>query len=145
MDDPTTKAPDPLENLRRILKKFYAEHKKDEPTPGLTREEATGIPESVRLLLEYAGIATGPRQDGYGDPYQCYTRAVQAFNALRPVDGPREFTIGEGFLFLVCVKLARNAWRHKRDNLGDAAAFLSFWAEAYSEAHCFCMAAEEDR
>lgn len=78
---------------------------------------------SVRLLLDYAHIAAGPREETYGDPVPLYSAVAAAFNILKP---GKALSYADVMFLLVLVKLAREGYKHQRDNLGDAAAFLSF-------------------
>jgi hypothetical protein len=71
-------------------------------------------------LREAAQLLTGPRNDTYGDPRDTYTRAARAFCA---VTGRTDFGLDEAILFMLCVKLAREARQHHRDGPVDMAAY----------------------
>lgn len=72
-------------------------------------------------LREAAQLLTGARNDAYGNPRDTYARAAGAFQAMTG----REFAADDMVLAMLCVKLAREAKNHKRDNLVDLAAYAS--------------------
>jgi hypothetical protein len=76
---------------------------------------------SSSILGEAEYLTTQARQDSYGHPAHDYGRVTAAFNALTGHD----LTTEEGILFMVCVKLAREAYLPKRDNRVDAAGYLN--------------------
>lgn len=77
--------------------------------------------ESNSILAEAEYLTTRDRNESYGHPAHDYGRVSSAFNALT---GHR-LTPEEAILFMVCVKLAREAYRPKRDNRVDAAGYLN--------------------
>jgi len=100
------------------------------PVPGVhlhrlavVRDEQPEAPES--LLDEANRITTSDRQDDYGHPSQDFARTALLWTGIlagrlregqfvSPMDVP---------LCMIAVKLARQAHRHKRDNLVDIAGY----------------------
>jgi hypothetical protein len=76
---------------------------------------------SNSILAEAEHLTTRDRNDSYGHPAHAYGRVSAAFNALTGHDISTE----EAILFMVCVKLAREAYKPKRDNRVDAAGYLN--------------------
>jgi hypothetical protein len=70
-----------------------------------------------RILDEAAELVYGKRGEDYGPPSEDFSRAIAIYRAwtgsamiISPVDHAR---------YMMCVKLAREAHVHKRDNLVD--------------------------
>lgn len=76
---------------------------------------------SNSILAEAEHLTTQDRQDSYGHPAHDYGRVSAAFNALTG----HNLTTEEAVLFMVCVKMAREAFKPKRDNRVDAAGYLN--------------------
>jgi hypothetical protein len=76
---------------------------------------------SNSILSEAEHLTTQDRNDSYGHPSHDYGRVSAAFNSLTGHDISTE----EAILFMVCVKLAREAYKPKRDNRVDAAGYLN--------------------
>jgi hypothetical protein len=76
---------------------------------------------SNSILSEAEHLTTQDRNDSYGHPSHGYGRVSAAFNSLTGHDISTE----EAILFMVCVKLAREAYKPKRDNRVDAAGYLN--------------------
>jgi hypothetical protein len=83
-----------------------------------TKEENMDVKESV--LAEAERLINGDRQKAYSHPYYDYKKTVGAFNALTG----HQLTVQDGIIFMVCVKLSREAYLHKRDNVVDACGYL---------------------
>lgn len=81
---------------------------------------------SSSLLLEAHNTVHAKRSQEYGSFADNMTIACRVYNALRPDAG---LTPDDGTWFLICLKLAREACRHKRDNLLDAAGYLELLDE----------------
>ncbi len=75
----------------------------------------TGLPAELPISLEAAGLVYGDRREAYGHPADDYARVVGAFNALTGLS----LTTAQGAIFMLCVKLARETHRPKRDNRVD--------------------------
>ena len=76
---------------------------------------------SNSILAEAEHLTTRDRNESYGHPAHDYGRVSAAFNALTGHDISTE----EAILFMVCVKMAREAFKPKRDNRVDAAGYLN--------------------
>lgn len=85
------------------------------------------LPEET-ILEEANRLVNGERQGQYGHPYDDYLCATDMFNEWRRhkygAAGPQQLTPDDGTMFMVFVKLSREANKHKRDNLVDAAGYL---------------------
>ena len=73
------------------------------------------------ILHEAHHLINGARQEDYSDPRENWRRTVDIFNAITS----RDLSVYEGVLFMVAVKLAREAHKHKRDNLVDGCGYLA--------------------
>ena len=89
--------------------------------PNLERFRESAAQEGHRLT-------TTARQATYGLPEDDYKRTVGAFNALTGKD----LTVAQGMLFMVCVKLSREAHQHTRDNLADGIGYLNCQDQMYT-------------
>jgi hypothetical protein len=83
----------------------------------LVDEEAAPAPESI--LAEAERVTSGDRQAQYGPPDQDFQRIAGMWTALKGVP----FTAREVAMFMVCVKLSREAHQRKRDNWVDIAGY----------------------
>ena len=72
------------------------------------------------ILKEAEELVNGPRAADYGPVAVNWSRTVTIFEAMTGIS----LTAEQGLMFMVAVKLAREAQKHKRDNLTDAAAYL---------------------
>lgn len=81
------------------------------------------------ILQEAQRLVHGDRGSDYGHPLDDFTRTVGAFNALTG----HNLTPEEGTMFMMCVKLSREANRHKRDNLVDAAGYADCTQQIHEE------------
>lgn len=84
-------------------------------------QSATDCNRLGSTLHEAAQLLTGSRQDDYGNPADTYARAAKMWSALTGID----ITPEQGVYYMLCVKLIREAKRHKADNMVDAAAYAS--------------------
>lgn len=84
---------------------------------------AVAVPEGAgeTVLEEAQRLVYGPRRADYGHPADDYARVTGAFNALTGKD----LTAADGILFMLCVKMAREAHRPKRDNRVDLAGYAA--------------------
>ena len=81
------------------------------------------------VLLEADGLVSGERGEAYGHPLDDYEKTVGAFNALTG----HKLTAEQGIIFMICVKLARECHKAKRDNRVDGPGYFK----------CLDMAIEE--
>ena len=105
---PLQNAPAPLVHLHRLRIRW---------------EESSDAPESV--LDEAKRITASDRQNDYGDPADDFARTARMWTGIlagRLRDGA-EVTAMDVPLCMIAVKLARQAHRHKRDNLVDIAGY----------------------
>jgi len=100
------------------------------PVPGVNlhrlavvRDEPAEVPEAI--LDEAKRITTADRQQDYGHPLADFTRTAMLWTGIlagRLRDG-QHVTPMDIPLCMIAVKLARQAHRHKRDNLVDIAGY----------------------
>ena len=81
----------------------------------------TAINETI--LQEASRLVHSDRGADYGHPLEDFTKTANLFNTLRGTS----LTAEDVALFMICVKLSREANKHKRDNLVD----LCGYAETY--------------
>lgn len=90
----------------------------------------------VSVLQEADALINGSRNGDYGPPRQDYLCAVHMYRAWsvhKYPDGARIESPEDGLMFMVFVKLSREAHKHKRDNLVDAAGYLGCYAKCTGE------------
>lgn len=75
------------------------------------------------ILQEAQRLVHGDRGADYGHPLDDFTKTATLFNTLTGAN----LTPSDVALFMICVKLSREANKHKRDNLVD----LCGYAETY--------------
>lgn len=83
------------------------------------------------ILTEAEKLIHGARNETYGDATEDYTRTVGLFKEMYGDLKVSDLTAIHGMMFMVCVKLSREAHLHKRDNLLDAAGYLALIEEAH--------------
>ena len=76
------------------------------------------------ILLEAHALVHGPRQHAYGHPANDFSRTAALANTLLAGKLKGDLDARDVALFMVCVKLSRQANKHGRDNLVDAAGYL---------------------
>lgn len=81
------------------------------------------------ILQEAQRLVHGDRGADYGHPLDDFTKTATLFNTLTGAN----LTPCDVALFMVCVKLSREANKHKRDNLVDAAGYLETWMMVIEE------------
>ena len=72
------------------------------------------------ILLKADALVNGDRQADYADPRECHERAAHIATGMIGKD----LTAIEVVRVLIAVKLARQAYRYKEDNLIDACGYL---------------------
>lgn len=89
----------------------------------------TAIAESI--LQEAQRLVHGDRGADYGSPLDDFQRTATLFNTLRGTG----LTAEDVALFMVCVKLSREANKHKRDNLVDLCGYAETLMMVKNERH----------
>lgn len=96
------------------------------PTPWV-QLHTLGIAEpetpALSILDEAARVTSGERQTDYGHPRDDFTRTAVMWNGLLASKLRQPITAMDVPLCMIAVKLAREAHRHKRDNLVDIAGY----------------------
>lgn len=88
----------------------------------LTRKENKWFPkdfEEQSILQEADKIVKGDRQADYGDTVANFKHIANIASAIRQ----KQFTAEDCCVVLMAVKLAREQFKHKRDNLVDLAGY----------------------
>lgn len=78
-----------------------------------------------KLLLEAHDLLNGERQNDYGSPLDNFTRIASLWSAYTE----HTFTAKDVAVCMTLVKIAREANKHKRDNLLDAAGYIGLAAD----------------
>ncbi len=76
------------------------------------------------ILQEAQALVHGARNESYGMPWEDYERTVALFKTMIGDKKIADMSATDGMMFMVCVKLSRQAHSHKRDNLVDACGYL---------------------
>lgn len=76
------------------------------------------------VLQEAERLINGDRRGTYGHALDDYSRTVGMFNALMAHKLKEPLTAEDGVMFMVCVKLSREAHHHQRDNLTDGCGYI---------------------
>jgi len=74
--------------------------------------------------LEALKLITGDRNQSYGNPKDDYTKTALIWSGLLAHKLKENITPEEAILMMVGVKLSREVFKHKRDNLVDAHGYL---------------------
>jgi len=77
------------------------------------------------ILQEAQRLVFSDRNETYGDPLQDYTRTIELFKIMVGDKNVMELTPQDGVTFMICVKLSREAWIHKTDNLVDLCGYAA--------------------
>lgn len=78
----------------------------------------------LSILTEAHGLVHGDRQASYGHPAVDFSRTAALVNTLLAAKLSKDLDAADVALFMVCVKLSREAHQHGRDNLVDACGYL---------------------
>lgn len=77
-------------------------------------------------ILDLAkSLVFSERNKAYGDGMKEFTKVANVFNALTG----RDLRPDEAVMFMVVLKLVRETYRHKTDNIVDAAGYLEILAQ----------------
>jgi hypothetical protein len=82
----------------------------------------------LRSVLEEAqALVYGPREASYSPPQRDFAKTAKMWTGLlaETLRPGVEITPEEAVLMMVCLKLSREVYRHKRDNLVDAVGYLA--------------------
>lgn len=81
--------------------------------------------EGIDAILKTASaLITGDRAESYGDPTEQHKIAYVVYNYLVRQD---MCEAEKAVLFMICIKLSRQRFKHKRDNLIDIAGYVALW------------------
>lgn len=78
-----------------------------------------------KLLIQAAELINGKRRADYGDPATCFERVAVMWSAYIG----KEVSAHDVACLMALLKLAREASRHKPDNLLDAAGYIGLAAD----------------
>ena len=76
--------------------------------------------ETESILSEAERIVNGERQADYSDPVENFKHIAEIASAIRK----KELTSEDCAIVMIAVKLARENFKHKRDNLVDLAGYV---------------------
>lgn len=71
-----------------------------------------------------AGLVLGDRNDSYGNPRDDYEKTAKVWSGLLAHKLKGDITPEEAILMMVGLKLSREVYRHKEDNIVDAHGYL---------------------
>lgn len=91
----------------------------DEPKPLADYDKLTKS-ETESILSEAERIVNGDRQADYSDPVENFKHIAEIASAIMGKD----ITAEECCIVMIAVKLARENYKHKRDNLVDLAGYV---------------------
>lgn len=77
-------------------------------------------------------LVLGNRNDSYGNPADDYAKVAKVWSGLLAPILKRDITPQEAILCMVGLKLCREVYAHKEDNLVDAHGYLLCYAWAQS-------------
>ena len=84
---------------------------------------------SGSILKEAEAAINGPRNKTYGDFRENWERTCALFYQMTGI----KLSADEGLMFMLCVKLAREAHSHKRDNLVDLCGYAELFSRMKGE------------
>jgi len=104
----------------RFFDAFSAEQMEEPPRTSFSAEHGM-----ASILDTAKRITSGERQEDYGHPSDDFERAAQMWTAIlgEKLHPQEKVTADDIPLCMIAVKLARQAHRHKRDNLVDIAGY----------------------
>ena len=81
----------------------------------LWRAYTHGLVMTKKSTFDEAKEAVGQRRDGYNGPVNNFINTVNTYNALTESN----MTVKQAVFFMLCLKLSREKFKHKHDNIVD--------------------------
>ena len=81
------------------------------------------------VLDEAKRVINGARQDAYGNPEDCFVSIAVLWNWYLTQKGKKVLTGSDVAMMMVLLKVAREASRHKADNVVDACGYLGLYQD----------------
>lgn len=92
------------------------------PVPEKVVEPQAVAYESVGAEAER--LVNGDRQAAYSHPYDDYLKTAKMWSGLLAHKLKEDITPEEAVMMMVCLKLSREQYKHKRDNLVDGCGYI---------------------
>ena len=77
----------------------------------------------ISVLMEAEGLVHGPRDVDYGSPVDAFERTAGMLTAMLRHKLLQPLTPQDVGMIMCCVKLSRQAYKPKRDNMTDLAGY----------------------
>lgn len=91
--------------------------------------------ERGQVLLEAHNTINGERQDQYGNPEDCFTLIATYWNVYLESKANAIITASDVAMMQVLLKIARQANRHKHDNLVDICGYTALLDDMAEQAN----------
>lgn len=78
------------------------------------------------ILLEAQRLVYSDRNQQYGDSNELIQKVLASFEALTNI----KMSPSEAYIFMTLLKLGRDRFKYKRDNVADAAGYLELYNKA---------------